>query len=173
MDGTSRSGQGNRKILRIIIAADDHDMIDPLLDEISKRSIPEARQYLYTLNNPGRVDGQVGKRVGAPNLPGRCPGWLGLINRFRRQYSADLQELLVSLPWRICDPGRRARLRWSDTGENTARLVDLITYKVECTRSTTSPGEARRAQRELAGRAAPAGADHPAGGAPARGGAAR
>ena len=42
---------GNRKILRIIIAADDHDMIDPLLDEIGKRSIPEARRIFAYLNN--------------------------------------------------------------------------------------------------------------------------
>ncbi|MCB1294838.1 hypothetical protein [Gordonia sp. (in: high G+C Gram-positive bacteria)] len=101
----------------------------------------------------------MGKRVGALTcLDAVRDGWGALIGRFRRQYGADLRELLVSLPWQdlaiLVDELDSA---WSDTDENTARLVDLINYQVECehVRSTTSPAEARRAQRELAGRAAP------------------
>lgn len=50
---------GNRELLRIVIAEQDHDQIEALLAIIDERSVPEARRIFQYINNlAGLVDRQ-------------------------------------------------------------------------------------------------------------------
>lgn len=94
----------------------------------------------------------MGKPVGALTyLDPVRDGWGALTSRFRTQYQLDIRTCLREMHWQdvvlLIDDLRPS---WTEADENAATLLDLQNFwlEMEYVRSTTTPAEAKAAERD-------------------------
>ncbi|AON97383.1 tail assembly chaperone [Gordonia phage Nyceirae] len=94
----------------------------------------------------------MGKPVGALTyLDPVRDGWGALTARFRTQYQLDIRTCLCEMHWQdvvlLIDDLKPS---WTETDENAATLLDVQNFwlELEYVKSTTTPAEAKAAERD-------------------------